>query len=352
MVRRMAATPAARAHTCVTLFVPTARKSLKDLAKKLPKAFRIAADGALEADDLGLRASLHFEPNPEDGSFAEAFSFGTCSDEDLALIDSAPGALVLELPGELHSFQAAIAKLTHALHQAGAIAFRIEQSKAGYSAATWLKLIDDGGPHALYRLAVIGLGGQSEARTIGMHAFSCPDVEIEATGAEAQRWLDSFALYQIAEDPLLGSGQTFAPDAETQRRVMEWWPDTMYPEGHACHNPFGVLRLGPPATNGRPQAKLRMNFVPPLRALLEAARDKKGAALSDDEVLSLRDQGVCIAMEPGAVRELERSRGYVDLDAERVLECWHAIEESLEPPAPEEADEAELADEAEEADEP
>jgi hypothetical protein len=347
----MAAQPALRAHTVVTLFVPTARTSVEDLAQKLSKEFRVAPDGsALEAESLGLRVGLHFEPNPEDGSFAEAFSFGTCTDEDLALIDSAPGALVLELPAELHSSRAPIAKLAHALHQAGAIAFRIEQSKAGYDAATWLKLIDDGGPHALYRLAVIGLGGQSEARTIGMHAFSCPDVEIEATGAEAQLWLDAFALYQIAEDPLFASGQTFSPDAETQRRIIEWWPDTMYPEGHACHNPFGVLHLGPPVSQGRPQAKLRMNFMPPLRVLLEAARSKKGVALSDEEILSLRDQGVCIAMEPRDARELERSRGYADIDAERVLECWRAIEESLEPPDDDEADEA--AEAADEADEP
>jgi hypothetical protein len=178
----------------------------------------------------------------------------------------------------------------------------------------------------LFRLAVVMLGGAGTTRTLGMHVFSLPDVEIEASGREASLWLDVMALFQIDEDPIFGSGHTFAPDPETPRRVMEWWPDTNYPPGHVCQNPFGIFRLGAPGTRGRPQSKLRPTFIPALAVLLEATRKQKGSPLSAEEIEKTRDQAVCMAMDPRDARELERSRGYADIDPERAVDCWTALE--------------------------
>jgi len=311
----------------VTLFVPGLYTSPSDLAKRLGSGLRIGDAGtSLAGERLPFSVGLDWEDNPGDGSFGEAFSFGTCSPSEMASIDAAGGAVVLQVPAELHTHHAAIATLAEALCAAGALAFRIEQSKLGFVANAWLEQVSSGDPAALYRLAAVTLRGERSTRTLGMHVFSLADVEIALAGREASRWLDTMALYQIEEDPVFASGHTFAPDAETARRIVEWWPDTGYPSDHPCHNPFGVFQLGPPVAKGRAQPQLRMTFVPALRVLLEAARNQKGSPLEPAEIERLRDRGACIAMDPRDARELERVRGYADIDAERAVECWAAIE--------------------------
>ena len=310
----MTAAPKPRDHTCITLFVPGRWASLDDAERGLPV--------------MPFSIEREWIPNPRDGSFGQAFSFGTCSADEVRTIDGARGAVVLQLPVELHLHRAAIAALADALRSAGALAFRIEQSKLGFAADAWIQRVRAEDSLSLLRLAVVTLSSKTTMRTLGLHTFSLPDVAIEATGDEASRWLDVMALYTIDEDPVLGSGHTFAPDADTPRRMMEWWPDTEYPEAHPCNNPFGVLRLGPPVKRGRPQGELRMNFVPALRALLGAARNQKGAPLTPDEIIAIRDGGACIAMKWHDAREIERARGYADIDPERAVECWTAIKAS------------------------
>ena len=84
--------------------------------------------------------------------------------------------------------------------------------------------------------------------------------------------------------------------------------------------------LGPTVERGRPQPKLRLTFIPALAAILTAAREKKGAALESEEIIAIRDAGSCVAMEWEDAREMERSRGYADIDPERAVECWNAID--------------------------
>src|SRR5262249_15259286 len=131
-------------------------------------------------------------------------------------------------------------------------------------------------------------------------------------------------IYQLAEDPMILSGQTFAPDRETPRRVVERWPDIQYPPAHSCHNPYGVWRLGPPCGSARPMGKLLPVFIPALHALLRA-REKDGEVLTKQQVESTRDQGACIAMDPRDAQKLERVRGYSDLDPELVWEQWRVV---------------------------
>ncbi len=299
-----------RSHTCITLFVPGRWTSL----------------AAVEPIVRAAPFPIEIEWVPNDGAFGQAFSFGTCTADEMRAVDAAGGAVVLQLPVELHVHRASIEKLAQALRDAGALAFRIEQSKLGFMADAWIERVSEGHQWSLLRLATVVLGSKTSTRMLGLHVFSLPDVEIEATGREAGRWLDEMAAYAIAEDPVFVSGNTFAPDAETPRRMMEHWPDTDYPQGHPCNNPFGVLRLGPPVERGRPQDELRLTFMPALVALLTAARKKKGAPLTDEEIVAIRDTGSCVAAKWVHAREVERARGYADIDPERAVECWNAIE--------------------------
>jgi uncharacterized protein YegJ (DUF2314 family) len=68
------------------------------------------------------------------------------------------------------------------------------------------------------------------------------------------------------------------------------------------------------------EADLIPVFVPALGAILIAAEDKKGRPLTNEEVLSIRDNAACIMMTVDDAIKLADSRGYDDLDPEN---CWY-----------------------------
>ncbi len=59
-------------------------------------------------------------------------------------------------------------------------------------------------------------------------------------------------------------------------------------------------------------------FIPALGAVLIAAEDEKGQPLTNDEVLSIRDNAACIKMTHADAAKLIESRGYDDLDRKTV----------------------------------
>jgi uncharacterized protein DUF4261 len=277
---------------------------------------------------LAVPAGVAGEWIANDGAFGEAFSFGTVGRDLIAALDAAPGALVLHWPVDLRDGREQIVAAVARLRDAGALAVRLEQSKLGWDVASWLEHFGTDDPAAWHRGGVAFLAGESSFQSCGMHAFSLPDVRMELDGgdpSELQELATLLDLYQLVEDPVIRSGQTFAPDRETPRRVVERWPDTNYPPDHACHNPFGVWRLGPPGGTARPLGELVPVFMPTLHVLLEALAGEAAAPLTRAQVEGVRDRGVCIAMEPRDAQRLERTRGYADLDPELAWEQWLAV---------------------------
>lgn len=63
-------------------------------------------------------------------------------------------------------------------------------------------------------------------------------------------------------------------------------------------------------------------FMPALIVLLENARTKKGSPLTKEEVLAIRDNGVCLMMKTSQAIQLDNRRGYSDLDPEKCWEQW------------------------------
>ena len=61
-------------------------------------------------------------------------------------------------------------------------------------------------------------------------------------------------------------------------------------------------------------------FVPSLGAVLVAAEDRKGKPLTTDEVLSIRDNAICMMMKQADAAKLAESRHYNDIDPEN---CWY-----------------------------
>jgi hypothetical protein len=306
--------PAERPISRVTLFVPG-----KPASKQ---AWGMALDHIkghlIDAEWVG-----------NDGSFGKGFSFGTVSNEAVAVIDKAPGALVLKWSVDLRTGRQQIVSAVELLRDAGALAVRIEESKLGWEVSKWLELFSSDDPWLWHRGAVAFLSGAT-LQSCGMHAFSLPDVQLSVDGQDAvsvQELGSIFNVYQIAETPLLVSGQTFSPDAETPRRVVERWPDLNYPEDHACHNPYGVWRFGAPGGKARPVHDPAPVFIPELRVILTALQSKKGSPLTKAQVEATRDEAACIMMTLRDAQRLEQTRGRADLNPELVWEQWQALQQ-------------------------
>jgi hypothetical protein len=280
-------------------------------------------EGALTSVDLSFRPLMEWVDN--DGSFGQAFSYGTMSPQEQRAVDEAGSAVILDLPVYLGDAAGEIANLITALGHAGALGVRLEQSKLGWPVARWIEALESGDPWMLYQCAVVVLQDGAVTRSCGMHAFGLPDAQVEAPPAEAGRLLGTLNVYQLAEDPVLVSGDTFRPDMQTPRRRMERWPDDGYPQDHPCHNPFGSWRLGAEGSDADPRTELRPVFVPPLVVLLTAAEEKAGRPLRRDEVERLTGEGACIMMTHADAKSLERSRGYADIEPELAWSQWQIV---------------------------
>ncbi|WP_312934221.1 hypothetical protein [Pseudomonas sp.] len=74
-----------------------------------------------------------------------------------------------------------------------------------------------------------------------------------------------------------------------------------------------------------PEAPLSLVFIPALVALLKAAEDAKGTPLDMQEVLDIRDKGVCIALPADEAAAMAMSRGYADIDPQHCWEEWQQV---------------------------
>lgn len=310
----------------VRLFVPGTAATLPQWEGSLGRTGLVLDGESLTSKGVAFRALVEWVEN--DGSFGQAFGFGTVTAEERRAIAGAGSALVLDLPVYLGAARGEVAKLIVGLGAAGALGARLEQSKLGWSVTRWVQALEGDDPWALYRSAVMVLEDRGVSRSCGMHAFGLPDAQVEAPAREANQLLGSLNVYQLAEDPVLVSGDTFAPDAETPRRRLERWPDDGYPQGHACHNPFGIWRLGPEGGRADRRGELRPVFLPALVVLLTAAEEKAGRPLRRDEVERVTSEGTCVMMAHADARKLEQHRGYADLEPGLAWNQWKLLREA------------------------
>ena len=62
--------------------------------------------------------------------------------------------------------------------------------------------------------------------------------------------------------------------------------------------------------------------IPPLVVLLDALERKKGAPLTEEEVLEARDTAPCITMKLSDARSMAESRGFYDINPENAWAEW------------------------------
>lgn len=64
---------------------------------------------------------------------------------------------------------------------------------------------------------------------------------------------------------------------------------------------------------------LEIVFIPALIQILLLKEKEKGASLTEEEVLNIRDNAVCITLRKSEADKLSEERGWNDIDAEN---CW------------------------------
>ncbi len=69
--------------------------------------------------------------------------------------------------------------------------------------------------------------------------------------------------------------------------------------------------------------------IPSLVAILLNREQQKGAPLTEEEVIAIRDGAACIAMPRDVAAKVAAERGYDDIDPEDAWEAWKAIRPSL-----------------------
>lgn len=267
----------------------------------------------------------------EDDDLASGFAWGRQG----PLPDTVPQAVaklnraaVIEVSGLLHQNASRVASVGRALREDGGVAVRMEASGAASMWEPWLEHLESAMPARLYAAAVLLVGDGDAYFTCGMHHFDLPDAQITMSDPRAAiEWLDNFCIYQLAEQPALASGHTFAPDAQSPRRVLERWPDHRHHPEDGRQNPFGVWRFLAQGQQGVEASSMTPVIMPSLAALLSNAERSAGKPLTRREVEGLVSSAPAVTMEHARARELERSRGYADIEPELAWEQWLILRE-------------------------
>lgn len=272
----------------------------------------------------------------EDARLADGFSWGRQGRLPVEVVDRV-GALgraaLIEYGARLDEHPKRVAALGRALRDAGGVAVRMEASGAASVWEPWIEHLETGFASRVYASAVLLVGDKAGTFfTCGMHHFDLPDAEVTMSDArEATDWLDAFCVYQLAEQPGLASGHTFAPNATAQRRPFDRWPDHRHHPDDGRHNPFGLWRFRQPGAAGPAVGKLVPTIIPPLVSVLLAQERSKGTPLTRHEVEEIVTKSPAMMMEPRHVLALERARGYADIEPELAWPQWQIVRRSLGP---------------------
>jgi hypothetical protein len=302
--------------------------------------FSSAADLARALRDQGLERSVQLGDAPlaraeiglrvvEDASLPRAFQQG--EDWTPALVEQiarVERAAVVDVALPLLEEHAAVVEVVRALRAAGGLALRMEGSGRAWDLDAWFECVGSGDLSGLHAACVVFVQDQGTIFTCGMHQLGLPDAEIAmADRGLAASWLETFQLFQLMEKPLLATGHTFRPDAGSQRRILERWPDPRHRAGDGRHNPFGLFRFLPEDAPPRRVLDPVPVIIPPLVAMLMAAERQKGTPLERNEVEAIAAQSPALMMELAHALELEKSRGYADIDPELAYEQWSIVRE-------------------------
>jgi hypothetical protein len=76
--------------------------------------------------------------------------------------------------------------------------------------------------------------------------------------------------------------------------------------------------------------ELEIVFIPSLIELLIFNEKDKGHSLTEEDVLSIRDNAVCMTLRKSAARSLEEQRGFKDINPSLCWEEWCDYKKNIE----------------------
>ena len=76
--------------------------------------------------------------------------------------------------------------------------------------------------------------------------------------------------------------------------------------------------------------ELVITCIPSLVSLLLRRETEKGAPLTEQEVLSIRDAAAAVALPADMAAKVERERGYRDIDLDNCWKEWQAYRLNLD----------------------
>jgi hypothetical protein len=285
---------------------------------------RPAHGGSIHTGEL--RVDLVEDPR----GFGPAMAHGRQGPLPAEIVEAAGAchhAALLEFGFVLQDAPGVVAQAGQKLRDAGGVAIRSEASGGASTWEQWLPRLERGLASDLVTATVVVVGSDRGGLfTCGMHAFDLPDAEIERPDDNhGLEWLDALCFFQLDEQPVLATGHTFRPDADTPPRRLERWPDADHDVGDGRHNPFGRWRLVPDDDQALRAEDPVPVIVPSLVAMLHAATQQQGRHLTQQEVTALLDKAPAIAMAAKDQRAMELSRGYADLEPRRAWEQWELV---------------------------
>jgi len=266
----------------------------------------------------------------DDNQLGQAFSRGrngVLDPELVSRIAACKRAALVEVGYVLSDNAIDVARIGRALKELGGLAVRMEASGSASTWDSWIQSLQSDQPSSIYSNTVLLAKGENGVIfTCGMHLFQLPEAQIAMDdGKGAVAWLDALCSYQLDESPALASGHTFRPDLDSERRILERWPDSRHNPNDGRYNPFGTWYLQTPEDSRIKASKLKLTFVPTLTSILFAAERSKSAPLSQSEVEEIVSKGAVIAMEHHDAMALEKSRGYADIEPELAWEQWQIV---------------------------
>lgn len=199
--------------------------------------------------DVHAKDHIKLDLCDADPQMDDAFSIagqGHIDDSLLAEIGAHRSVVYLHFPADALDQRERILKYTQILQRLGGIAIKVESAGTAHGWDRWFKLMS-GDTFQQYCALCVLVGGSETHVSFGMHHFGKPDSEVPSSIEinAAADLMNRFNMYQIVENPNLGSGHTFSLAADAPVYRLTHRVDDRYPDDSPFHNPNGLWNIVP-----------------------------------------------------------------------------------------------------------
>lgn len=196
---------------------------------------------------MGTEDFFELEIYEHDNQLKKAFSYaGNFTKEQLDLISRHTHTIYVI--GDGGNIEAANKMLDvgKALLSSGGLAIKIESSGIAHTSDSWINLAKGKELYHTFKAFVTFAGEEKYYYSCGMHCLGYPDVTLLRNGetwSEAANLMETFLLYNLYENPILKSGETFSIDAKSPYYVLNHKICEHFQENHLFYNPYGIWEL-------------------------------------------------------------------------------------------------------------